>query len=74
MLALPDAPGKDVLMKRCFQCHQMSMWRALRQDRRAWEAVLYRMIGRGALWTEQEIDAMAGYLERVAGLAPAGRN
>jgi hypothetical protein len=32
------------------------------------------MIGRGALWTEQEIDAMAGYLERVAGPATAGRN
>lgn len=66
--ALPDGPGKDVLMRRCFQCHQMSMWSALRQDRKAWESVIYRMIGRGALWTDEEINAMADYLARMRGL------
>lgn len=65
--ALPDGPGKEVLMRRCFQCHQMSMWSALRQERLAWESVIYRMIGRGALWTEDEIRAMADYLARVRG-------
>jgi hypothetical protein len=49
------------------QCHQMSMWTALRQDRKAWDSVMYRMVGRGALWTEDEIRAMAGYLARVRG-------
>jgi mono/diheme cytochrome c family protein len=58
----PDAPGKDVLTSKCFQCHGPSMWSAQRQDRRAWEATLYRMVGRGALWNEDEIDAMASYL------------
>jgi cytochrome c5 len=72
-LALPEGPGKDVLTRKCFQCHTMSMWRTLRQDRRAWEGVLYRMVGRGALWTEDEISVMAEYLARVAGPAPAGR-
>lgn len=65
--ALPDGPGKDILMSKCFQCHQMSMWSALRQDRKAWEGVVYRMVGRGALWTEDEIRAMADYLARVRG-------
>ena len=65
--ALPDFPGRDVLIKKCMQCHQMSMWTALRQDRKAWESVMYRMVGRGALWTEDEIRAMAGYLARVRG-------
>ena len=65
--ALPDFPGRDVLTKKCMQCHQMSMWTALRQDRRAWDSVMYRMVGRGALWTEDEIRAMAGYLARVRG-------
>jgi mono/diheme cytochrome c family protein len=64
---LPDAPGKDVLMGKCFQCHGQTMWNDLRQDRRAWEGVLYRMVGRRALWTEQEINAMAEYLARVRG-------
>jgi hypothetical protein len=38
------------------------MWQDHRQDRRGWESVLYRMVGRGALWTEDEISTMSGYL------------
>jgi mono/diheme cytochrome c family protein len=66
----PDAPGKDVLVAKCFQCHGPNMWMAQRQDRRAWEATLYRMVGRGALWTEEEIKAMADYLGVVYGRKP----
>ena len=58
----PDGPGKDVLVSKCFQCHAPTMWQDNRQDRRGWESVLYRMVGRGALWTEDEIKTMAGYL------------
>jgi cytochrome c5 len=65
--ALPDLPGRDVLTRKCMQCHQMSMWTALRQDRRAWEGTVYRMVGRGALWTEDEIRTMADYLARIRG-------
>ena len=65
--ALPAGPGRDVLTKKCFQCHQIGMWTALRQDRAAWEGVLYRMVGRGALWTEDEIHTMAGYLANIRG-------
>jgi hypothetical protein len=43
------------------------MWKDLRQDRRRWEGVLYRMVGRGALWTEDEINTMAGYLATAFG-------
>ena len=60
--AFPDGPGKDVLLAKCFQCHGPAMWMAQRQDRRAWESTLYRMVGRGALWSEDEIRAMADYL------------
>jgi hypothetical protein len=60
--SFPDAPGKEVLMSKCFQCHSEGMWKDLRTDRRGWEAALYRMVGRGALWTQDEINTMAGYL------------
>ena len=43
------------------------MWSSLRQDRKAWESVLYRMVGRGALWTEAEINAMADFLAQTRG-------
>lgn len=58
----PDGPGKDVLLAKCFQCHGPNMWIYHRQDRRAWESTLYRMVGRGALWSEEEVRAMADYL------------
>ena len=54
--------GRDIVLEKCFQCHTEAMWRDQRQDARAWEANLYRMVGRGALWTTEEIKLMAGYL------------
>lgn len=66
-VGFPDAPGKEVLVGKCFQCHAPTMWMDQRQDRRAWEATLYRMIGRGALWTPDEIRQMADYLGSTYG-------
>jgi mono/diheme cytochrome c family protein len=64
--ARPDAstqnPGHVLVLSKCFQCHTDAMYRDMRQDRRAWEATVYRMIGRGALWTPEEIKLMADYL------------
>jgi mono/diheme cytochrome c family protein len=65
--SFPDAPGKEVLLSKCFQCHGPNIWIYQRQDRRAWESTVYRMVGRGALWTEEEIRAMADYLGTAYG-------
>lgn len=62
-----EGAGKEILTRKCFQCHQVGMWSSLRQDRKAWESVLYRMVGRGALWTEAEITAMADFLAQTRG-------
>ena len=69
-IGFPDAPGKDVLLDKCFQCHTPGMWMDQRLDRRGWESTLYRMVGRGALWSEEEIKAMAGYLAATYGRKP----
>ena len=55
-------PGRDAVMSKCFQCHTDAMFRDWRQDRRGWEAAIYRMVGRGGLWTAEEINLMADYL------------
>jgi hypothetical protein len=55
-------PGLEILRSKCFQCHTDAMWRDARQDARAWEAALYRMVGRGGIWTTEEIKLMADYL------------
>ena len=57
-----QSPGHILVLSKCFQCHTDAMYRDLRQDRRSWEATVYRMIGRGALWTPEEIKLMADYL------------
>jgi cytochrome c5 len=64
-----DMPGRAVLQRKCAQCHAATMWTAVKQDRRAWESTLYRMVGRGALWTPEEISAMADYLAQIRGPA-----
>ena len=58
-----EHPGRAVVMAKCFQCHTDAMFRDARQDRRSWEAAIYRMIGRGGLWTADEIKLMAEYLD-----------
>src|SRR3979409_2288871 len=70
-IGFPDAPGKELLLQKCFQCHTPAMWMDHRQDRRGWESTLYRMIGRGALWTEDEVRTMADYLAAAYGRQPS---
>ena len=60
-------PGRDVVMSKCFQCHTDSIFRDQRQERRGWEAAIYRMIGRGGLYTPEEIKLMADYLGTAFG-------
>ena len=67
--AAAQHPGRAVVLSKCFQCHTDAMFRDQRQDRRAWEAAIYRMIGRGALWTPEEIKVMADYLGAEYGVA-----
>src|SRR3979490_1777102 len=47
-------PGRDAVMSKCFQCHTDSMFRHQPETRRAWEATIYRMIGRGGLYTRYD--------------------
>jgi hypothetical protein len=54
--------GLTTIKAKCFQCHTDAMWRDHRQDTRGWEATIYRMVGRGGLWTTEEIKLMADYL------------
>ena len=62
--------GAELIASKCFQCHSQAMWQDQRQDTKAWEANLYRMVGRGAIWTTEEIKLMAEYLGTNSG--PAG--
>ena len=78
MTAAPPHPARELTVSKCFQCHSEAMWRDQRQDARAWEAALYRMVARGAIWTGEDIKIMAGFLAADFGpnsprTAPAAR-
>jgi mono/diheme cytochrome c family protein len=60
--AAPPHPGRELTMSKCFQCHTESIWRDQRLDARGWEATLYRMVARGALWSGEDIRQMAAFL------------
>jgi mono/diheme cytochrome c family protein len=61
-------PGRDLVVGKCLQCHSDTIWRDQRQDARAWEATLYRMVARGAVWTGEDIKTMSNYLATDFGL------
>jgi hypothetical protein len=55
-------PIGALTLSKCFQCHSDTIFRDQRQDQRAWEATLYRMLARGAVWSGEDIKAMAGFM------------
>jgi len=59
---LPDAPGKDTLVKVCGTCHQAERAASVRLTREGWEEVIGDMIKRGARGTDEEFKAALDYL------------
>ncbi len=55
-------PGRELTLGKCFQCHGESIWRDQRLDARGWEATLYRMVARGAVWSSNDIQTMTAFL------------
>ena len=65
----PGSPqaAEALFNSKCFACHGDVYWKNVRRDRKEWTGIIYRMVGRGALWTEEEINIMAEYLARTRG-------
>jgi competence protein ComEA len=68
---LPDAPGKDVMIRVCSQCHEPQRAASVRLTRDAWEAVLEKMVGLGMRASDDELAQILEYLaENFKGEAP----
>lgn len=65
----PGSPqaAEALFNSKCFGCHGDAMWKNVRRDQKEWTGIIYRMVGRGALFTEEEINDMAEYLARTRG-------
>ena len=59
---LPEAPGRDVTMKVCGNCHSSETVASARHSRDGWRDVITRMEAAGAKGTEQELATVLDYL------------
>jgi competence protein ComEA len=66
---LPPGPGHDETVKVCSKCHPVEQATALHQSRAAWEETVNKMVGIGADGTDEEYEAILGYLAKNFGPA-----
>ena len=59
---LPDAPGKDAVVKLCSTCHPPERGASVRLTREGWQDVMTRMVGLGMKGTDEEMTAALEYL------------
>jgi glucose dehydrogenase len=69
---LPDAKGKEEVIRMCTSCHGAATFAASRMSREEWKAEVDNMIARGARGSETEVQAVIDYLAQNLG-APAPR-
>jgi len=59
---LPDAPGKDITVKVCANCHAAETVASVRHTPEGWRDVIAKMVAAGAEGTEQELESVFQYL------------
>ena len=69
--ALPDGPGKDVVVRVCTSCHEASQITYKTRTPQDWEFVIGKMIDGGAELTGEEQDAVYAYLVKNFPAKPA---
>jgi competence protein ComEA len=72
---LPDAPGKDALIKVCGTCHEPQRSASVRLTPEGWQEVMTKMVSLGAKGTDDELAQILKYLvEHFKGDAPRPLN
>lgn len=59
---LPDAPGKDQVVRVCSTCHEPQRVAALRLTREGWEEVIAKMVSLGAKASDEDLQQITDYL------------
>jgi len=62
--ALPDGPGKDVVLRVCTACHGAEQFAYARFSPEGWDAEITKMQGAGAEMTSDEQAAISAYLSK----------
>ena len=59
---LPSGPGKDLVEGRCTACHDLERVASAKRQKSEWAALVANMVGRGAVATPDEAQAISAYL------------
>ena len=68
-VVLPEAPGRDVTVKLCGNCHAPETVASVRHAPDGWREVIARMVAAGAKGTAQELSATLGVTSGTNGAA-----
>jgi mono/diheme cytochrome c family protein len=64
---LPDGAGKDLVMKVCTACHELTRITSKKRTKEEWSATVDTMAARGAKASDEEFDTIVTYLARYFG-------
>lgn len=64
---LPEAPGKAATVRICGKCHSPERAVSLHQTRFAWQDTVLKMVRLGAQGSDEEFEAVIGYLAKNFG-------
>jgi mono/diheme cytochrome c family protein len=60
--SLPDGPGKELVLKKCVSCHSIQTVTARHATGDEWAQIVSTMVGRGAVVSDDDADAIVDYL------------
>lgn len=63
--AAPALDGEKLLEERCKSCHVSARAKMLKKNKAEWEALVKRMVGKGAKLTEPENKALVEFLAKT---------
>ena len=64
---IPNGAGKAETLRVCGKCHSVEQATSLRQNRSEWQDEISKMVGMGAQGTDEDFNAILGYLARNFG-------
>jgi competence protein ComEA len=67
MTELPQAPGRDTVVKVCGKCYSPNILIATPRTRQGWEETITKMSGMGAVATDDEFTDILDYLVKNVG-------
>ena len=59
---LPTGPGKELVEARCTACHDLERVAVIKRQKTEWPALVANMVGRGAVASPEEAQAITSYL------------